>query len=194
MSTNSTISVKIGNKIKSIYCHWDGYLSHNGKILLENYNSQEQAEKLIKLGDLSVLAPSPDKPEGHTYENPVEGYCIAYGRDRKEKNTKARTYKDIMEFEDKQEYNYYWDGNKWNVNDGSDKDFELLVVEEIKKDDDQKSIMALLEKIYDDADYIINSECTDNYKEIVIENAKEIMKASYDAIKILNRNRNEDKI
>ncbi len=28
--------------IKSIYCHWDGYPSNNGKILLEHYNSQEK--------------------------------------------------------------------------------------------------------------------------------------------------------
>jgi len=105
----------MGDEIKSIYCHWDGYPSHNGKILLEKYNSQEQAEKLINLGDLLLLDDNADKPEGHTFDHPVEGYCVAYGRDRGEKDTEARTYKNVEEI-DEQKYNYYWNDEKWFVN------------------------------------------------------------------------------
>ena len=67
-----------------IYCHWDGYPSHNGKILHENYDTQEKVETLIALGDLSSLRESPACPEGHSYRTPVAGHCIAYGRDRGE--------------------------------------------------------------------------------------------------------------
>lgn len=41
MSTNSTISLFLEdqNKFMTVYCHSDGYLSHNGKILKEHYTT-----------------------------------------------------------------------------------------------------------------------------------------------------------
>ena len=33
MSTRSHIGIKIGDKVKYIYCHSDGYLSYNGVYL-----------------------------------------------------------------------------------------------------------------------------------------------------------------
>ena len=33
MGTRSRIGVMHGDKVKSVYCHWDGYLEHNGQIL-----------------------------------------------------------------------------------------------------------------------------------------------------------------
>jgi hypothetical protein len=39
MGTRSRIGVMHGNKVKSIYCHWDGYLHFNGRILQESYDS-----------------------------------------------------------------------------------------------------------------------------------------------------------
>lgn len=58
MSTNSTISIQHKDgTIEQIYCHYDGYLSHNGKILLDFYTDRSKVEELIKLGGLSVLAP-----------------------------------------------------------------------------------------------------------------------------------------
>jgi hypothetical protein len=39
MGTRSRIGVMHGDKVKSIYCHWDGYLEHNGAILQEHYDS-----------------------------------------------------------------------------------------------------------------------------------------------------------
>jgi hypothetical protein len=40
--------------IISIYCHWDGHIETNGKILFENYN-REKTEQLIALGNISSL-------------------------------------------------------------------------------------------------------------------------------------------
>lgn len=68
-----------------IYCHWDGYPSHNGKLLLENYNTPEKVDALINMGSISILDKSMEAPEGHTFDTPVDGYTIFYHRDRGEK-------------------------------------------------------------------------------------------------------------
>lgn len=41
--------------ITSIYCHFDGYPSSNGKILLNKYKTKTQVEDLILGGNLSSL-------------------------------------------------------------------------------------------------------------------------------------------
>ncbi len=47
MGTRSDIIVnRTDGKWARIYCHWDGYIEHKGKILFENYSSQEKAEAL----------------------------------------------------------------------------------------------------------------------------------------------------
>ena len=112
MATRSNINVKVGDKYHSVYCHWDGYVSHNGAILLEHYNSQELAEKLVAEGDMSVLGPQCDKPEGHSYDTPAEGRTVYYGRDRGEEDVGMRVVDEPL-FE--QSYSYVWDGEKWLV-------------------------------------------------------------------------------
>jgi hypothetical protein len=72
-----------GDICKSVYCHWDGYPEHNGRILSEYYDSAK-ANQLVALGDMSSLAPSIDCPEGHSFEKSVEGYTVFYARDRGE--------------------------------------------------------------------------------------------------------------
>lgn len=47
-----------GNTVSYIYCHWDGYLSHNGEILQEHYNDVDEVDQLLKLGDISALEPA----------------------------------------------------------------------------------------------------------------------------------------
>ena len=72
MATRSLIGINLDNGItKIIYCHWDGYPSHNGEILVNNYTSPAAVVELMKLGDLSSLD-----------ESPAE--CTAYHRDRNE--------------------------------------------------------------------------------------------------------------
>ena len=113
MATRSEIFVRMSNgRLGVVYCHYDGYPEHHMPILTEHYNSQEMAEKLIALGALSVLDNSPECPESHSFETPVRGYCIAYGRDRGEEGQEARTDVCVKVRED---YAYYWDGNNWSV-------------------------------------------------------------------------------
>ncbi len=56
MATRSTIALEMADgKVLQIYCHWDGYLEHNGKILLMSYSNPAKLEELVSRGDLSSL-------------------------------------------------------------------------------------------------------------------------------------------
>lgn len=110
MATRSNINVKVGDVYHCIYCHWDGYPSHHSPILAGHYNSQELAEKLVSHGDISSLAESCEKPEGHSYDSPADGHTTYYGRDRGETNVDFKVRTSPLEQE---EYSYTWDGEKW---------------------------------------------------------------------------------
>lgn len=87
MGTRSTIIQKIdSDTYRSIYCHWDGYLSNNGRILLKHYQDPEKVSKLLLLGSLSSLREEVDIPEGkiHTYDEAQPNITVAYHRDRGE--------------------------------------------------------------------------------------------------------------
>lgn len=79
-------------KYKGVYCHNDGYLDYNGRILFEHYNQREKVVELIKNGDMSSLGKeiNPDITKPHNFVQRQSGVCVFYGRDRGEDNTKAR--------------------------------------------------------------------------------------------------------
>ena len=59
MSTRSNIIIQNEDGlVHSIYCHYDGYIEHNGKILLENYTSRDEVVRLISLGNIRSLKPT----------------------------------------------------------------------------------------------------------------------------------------
>ena len=107
MGTRSRIGVMHGNIVKSVYCHWDGYLAHNGAILQEHYNSAK-ANELVSLGDLSSLRPtigvehafSPFDTEmsQENYEKLYGEMCTFYGRDCGEKDTAWKVAQTFAEF------------------------------------------------------------------------------------------------
>lgn len=126
MATRSNISVKVGDVYRTVYCHWDGYPSHNGDILLNHYNTQCKAEGLVSYGDISSLNERMDKPEGHSYENNVNGCTVYYGRDRGEENIQ---YKESTERPDcQEEYLYVFEDGKWFV-EGDELDYQELTQE-----------------------------------------------------------------
>lgn len=122
MATRSTITARLSDgRFATIYCHFDGYPEHNGRILFRHYHTQESIDKLIDLGDLSQLAESTDCPEDHSFGSPEDGFCVAYGRDRGESDTQANyaATADQALSENKygpQEFDYLWDGQHWHVN------------------------------------------------------------------------------
>ena len=121
MSTRSNIAILNNDgTVTAIYCHWDGYVEYNGRILSEHYQEVEKVKELISGGDLSSLRQK-IKPAGeHSFENPQEDVCIYYHRDRDEQweQTKPKTYESIIqlyeELEDSWiEYLYIYIGGDW---------------------------------------------------------------------------------
>jgi len=109
MGTRSRIGVMHGDVVKSVYCHWDGYLEHNGAILQEHYNSAK-ANELVSLGDLSSLRPEigvehafshfDTEMSQEEYSEKFGNMCTFYGRDRKETGTEwkvAHTFEEFLE-------------------------------------------------------------------------------------------------
>ena len=95
MSTRSWIARKTENGFECIWCHWDGYPSHHGPILVEAYATDAKVAQLMNLGDLEVLGR--ELGEAHDYDkhdkNPAaDHWCLAYGRDRKEKGMKKHIF------------------------------------------------------------------------------------------------------
>lgn len=125
MSTRSRIIVHCGAEWRSIYCHHDGYPGHVGRILQGHYASQERAEALIALGDLSCLYESIEAPKGHSYDTPVPRHTIAYHRDRGEswEATQPRigaTLLSVYPTPDSWiDYVYIWTDGAWSVRERS---------------------------------------------------------------------------
>jgi len=121
MGTRSRIGVMHGDNVKSIYCHWDGYLSFNGQILQEHYDSAK-ANNLVALGDLSSLRANIGEKhafskfelpaeEVEAFEALTENWCTFYGRDRGEKDTEwkvATTFDQFLEQCDLSGAEYYY--------------------------------------------------------------------------------------
>ena len=128
MGTRSRIGVMHGNKVKSIYCHWDGYLHFNGRILQESYDSA-RANQLVALGDLSSLRAKIGEKhafskfelpteEVEAFETLTENWCTFYGRDRGEKGTEFEVDHTFAEFLERvdgcgAEYYYIMENGQW---------------------------------------------------------------------------------
>lgn len=111
MATRSRIAIENENgTVSSVYSHWDGYPSNNGRILMEHYKERDKLQKLIDLGSLSSLDQEVEIPEGvqHSFESPSKGITVFYGRDRGEDNVEAKEHADRNAFlrSDVEEYGY----------------------------------------------------------------------------------------
>ena len=132
MSTRGGIGIiNSDGTITGIYCHWDNYISNNGKILFEHYNDSSKVKELMALGDLSSLGE--EIGQKHNWNNRDEycfkdgsSWCNAYGRDREEEDVSSRTFKTFEEFFEHYqecwgEYIYLFDpaendkNNSWKV-------------------------------------------------------------------------------
>jgi hypothetical protein len=109
MATRSTIALEFADgTVGQVYAHWDGYLAHNGKILLENYSDPFKLRELIDLGAVSSLKPEIgtahpfskfDSDLSDTeYDNLYGNMTTFYGRDRGEGEFEATYFKDINDY------------------------------------------------------------------------------------------------
>ena len=142
MGTRSTIALEFADgTVQTVYCHWDGYLDNNGKILKEHYSNPFKLRDLINLGDISSLGP--ELGEKHDFDCPFKytdpkfrewqkernKVTTFYGRDRGETNIDAEEYEDYsdyVEIHGYQEYDYILRSNgKWYVSIHADQYIEL---------------------------------------------------------------------
>lgn len=105
MSTRSLIAkMNSDGTVEAMYCHWDGYLSNNGLILLNNYKDNEVVNVLFKndYGSMSSLGITPGKCEWHydsTYEDEIRRFPSS---------------EDFFKENDVSiEYRYLWNGVEW---------------------------------------------------------------------------------
>lgn len=121
MATRSAIGyMRNDGTVRAVYCHWDGYLSHVGKILIENYDLLG-VDDLCDLGDISSL--------GETIED-----TKFYKRDRGEEDVHARDFRsehDFVDCYDASEFFYLIKDDNWYV---SEHCADFLLLEDRLKD------------------------------------------------------------
>ena len=89
MGTRSRIGYELpDHSVVSVYCHWDGYVEGNGRILVEYYQNREDVQDLIDGGGISSLRTrgtwdhsSPLRDEDGEYISDAAGY-LKYENDR----------------------------------------------------------------------------------------------------------------
>ena len=119
MGTRSTIALEYADgTVEQVYCHWDGYLAHNGQILQEYYSNPFILRDLIDLGDLSSLRPTVGTKHAFShfelraeevaeYKVLTEDMCTFYGRDRGETGTSAKRFNNFQDYLARHQYEEY---------------------------------------------------------------------------------------
>ena len=119
MGTRSTIALEYADgQVGQVYCHWDGYLEHNGMLLYKHYSNPFILRDLMDLGDLSSLRPTIGtkhafsqfdlpKEDVEAFVKLTEDMCTFYGRDRGETGAGQRMFKDFADYTDNHQYEEY---------------------------------------------------------------------------------------
>ena len=149
MGTRSRIGVMHGDKVKSIYCHYDGYLEGVGQTLLKRYDSSK-ANHLVALGDMSTIGniigeahpfspfDLPAELEGMSltdFNARFGEMCTFYGRDRGEKNIDFKVDHTFAEFLERvdgcgADYYYIMENDQWYCGSMNERDafYQRLVL------------------------------------------------------------------
>ena len=78
MGTRSRVGVMHGNIVKSVYCHYDGYLAYTGKILQSHYDSAK-ANQLVAEGSNSGVKETVEEMNFYKDREPNEqGWQVAH--------------------------------------------------------------------------------------------------------------------
>ena len=145
MATRSTIAVEHADgTVSQVYCHWDGYLTHNGQILIDHYDTQEKAEQLVSLCSMSSLRHKciPDPAKTHSSINPQDDVTTYYSRDNSEPFVVPSLYPTVDNYKRNlqcEEYDYLFTEGQWEVSNG--RGYELvaqaLEVAKLKEGDER---------------------------------------------------------
>ena len=119
MATRSTIALEFADgTVQQVYCHWDGYLEHNGKILFNHYVDPYKTRDLIDMGDISSLCNTTEETKQGAYH---------FWRGEELRVAKFNDFQDYLAHHQYEEYEYILrkDGN-WYVK-CHDEPFVMLV-------------------------------------------------------------------
>jgi len=108
MATRSTIAIELADgTVQQVYCHWDGYLDHNGKLLMNHYSDPLIAQELVNLGSISSLRETVGEKhsfdERYTNDDPKYNWTTAYHRDRGE-DLDVHTFTNFEEYSKDHQY------------------------------------------------------------------------------------------
>ena len=109
MGTRSRIGIELKDQsILSVYCHYDGYPSFNGRILRDNFDTVEKVKELIDGGDMSCTWTN----AGWKNETLPETGPLYYSQ--RGEDCPPRLDKDVEEFfSDGEEYSYIFRNGNW---------------------------------------------------------------------------------
>jgi hypothetical protein len=126
MATRSHIGKQLEDgSIKYIYCHWNGYPDHNGRILKEHYTDEAKIDALLELGSLSILGEEIGEQQDFDNRNTHNSkWCLAYGRDRGENDIEVKTTESISDMI-WQSYHYVWINGEWYCYDSSGQEIKF---------------------------------------------------------------------
>ena len=99
MGTRSTIALEFADgTVEQVYCHWDGYLEHNGKILAEHYIDPFKVKELLALGGFSTLTETVEGTATTAYTQRGEEISINKFKDLKDyyENCQGEEYDYIL--------------------------------------------------------------------------------------------------
>lgn len=135
MATRSRIGILNSDQtVTSVYCHWDGYVEHNGRLLVTHYTDEDKIRELMALGSISSLGQ--DIGTKHDFDNEPRNECNAYGRDRGETGMEARLYAAVEDYlADGEEYNYLWFYGRWMVHSYATNEKWVQVTQVLEKCD-----------------------------------------------------------
>jgi len=103
MSTRSSINIQNEDgSVDGIYCHYDGHVDSVGKMLINNYTTDEKVRELIDLGDISYLGPTPSEEDTRSYHR------------WRDEDLNISHYSSADEIDRRSfSYNYLWKNDMW---------------------------------------------------------------------------------
>ena len=118
MGTHSRIGKLLPTgKVRSVYCHYDGYVQGGvGEDLLNHYQDESKIDSLLDLGNLSGIGKEiGEKQDFYDFPNQNPNWCLSYGRDRNEKNQEATIVESEEAYlkEENASYIYLYKNGEW---------------------------------------------------------------------------------
>lgn len=100
------------NLYLTIYCHWDGYPSHVGKMLHEHYSELSKVDQMLAFGDASSINESLEA-------------SVFFGRDKNETANVSAEAMSLGDMVGEVPYIYLFDGVRWQATKDGDRFLDI---------------------------------------------------------------------